>query len=83
MGPVFAVRVYSYDICLELMNGRPVIHNGQYVIQALNYGHTGLVRFLSSLEIMERRGSAIDKRRMSAQNQRRVILVTGGDGLVD
>ena len=66
----------------ELTNGKPVMHNGQALVQALNYGHTGLVRFLSSMEISERRGSTFDKRRMSAQNQRRVILVSGGDGYV-
>ena len=60
--------------------GRAVTHNGAPLVQALGYGHTGLVRFLAAQEIIERRGSAIDKRRMSAQNTRRVVLVTGGDG---
>jgi len=67
-------------INLELNNGKAVYHNGAPLVQALSYGHTGLVRFLASQEIIERRGSAIDKRRMSAQNTRRVVLVTGGDG---
>ena len=72
---------YALKPVLELSKGEPVKfgpHN-QPVMQSLCHGHAGPVRFISSMEVSERRES-IDKRRMSAPASKKSILVTGGDG---
>ena len=65
----------------ELSKGEPVKFgpHSQPVIQSLCHGHAGPVRFISSMEVSERRES-IDKRRMSAPASKKSILITGGDG---
>ena len=64
----------------ELNNGKPNYGpNQKPVIQTLDHGHAGPVRFIASTEVSERRGS-IDKRRMSTPTAKKSILITGGDG---
>jgi len=67
-------------LSIELNNGKPNYGpNQKPVIQTLDHGHAGPVRFIASTEVSERRGS-IDKRRMSTPTAKKSILITGGDG---